>query len=154
MSAQTAARLRVADEGRQFKDGDDDPQGRGFWTHWIFDLRAKTSGQDLSVASDMLELGTRSIATFTRVTWLPRGASAPRARGVVVAFHRCRDDPDGEHGWLRGDGSTMVKENYTRWWAPYRDNMRASGTWTGSDQFIRATQSTEIGSGDGVRRNP
>ncbi|KAJ7891380.1 hypothetical protein B0H14DRAFT_3428678 [Mycena olivaceomarginata] len=27
----------------------------GFWTHWIFDLRAKTSGQDLSVASDMLD---------------------------------------------------------------------------------------------------
>jgi hypothetical protein len=42
----------------------------GFWTRWIFDHYAKTSGQDLSVASDMLDWDTL-VATFTRVTGFP-----------------------------------------------------------------------------------
>jgi hypothetical protein len=42
----------------------------GFWTRWIFDLCAKTSGQDLSVARDMLNCDTL-VATFTRLVGFP-----------------------------------------------------------------------------------
>ncbi|KAJ7789849.1 hypothetical protein B0H14DRAFT_233434 [Mycena olivaceomarginata] len=74
----------------------------GFWTRWIFDLRAKTSGQDLSVASDMLNWDTL-VATFARRA-SPRCicASRPRSGGRISSMPR---RPDGEHGGARG-GST------------------------------------------------
>jgi hypothetical protein len=43
----------------------------------------------------------------------------------------------------RGDGSTTVKENYTRWWAPYRDDMSERDMdWVRS--IHSCTQSTEM----------
>jgi hypothetical protein len=43
----------------------------------------------------------------------------------------------------RGDGSTTVKENYTRWWALYRDNMSERDVdWVRS--VHPGTQSTEM----------
>ncbi|KAJ7215323.1 hypothetical protein B0H12DRAFT_356024 [Mycena haematopus] len=83
----------------------------GFWTRWIFDHRAETSGQDLNVASDMLDWDTL-VATITRVTGFPAVhlRLAPRSGGRTSLMRR-------RPRVTRGDGSTTVKENYTRRWA-------------------------------------
>ncbi|KAJ7915540.1 NAD(P)-binding protein [Mycena leptocephala] len=95
----------------------------GFWTRWIFDHRAETSGQDLNVASDMLDWDTL-VATFTRVT----GHPAVHLRLAPEEWWSYFIDAD---------------ENYTRWWALYRDGMiERDMDWIKS--IHPGTQSTEM----------
>ncbi|KAJ7041983.1 NAD-P-binding protein [Mycena alexandri] len=93
----------------------------GFWTRWIFDHRAEASGQDLNVASDMLDWDTL-VATFTRVTGHP-AVHLRLAPEEWWSYFIDADVTPMAAAATRGDGSTTVKENYTRWWALYRDGI-------------------------------
>jgi hypothetical protein len=113
----------------------------GFWTRWIFDHRAETSGQDLNVASDMLDWDTL-VATFTRVTGFPAVHLRLAPEEWWSYFIDAETTPMASVA-ARGDGSTTVKENYTRWWALYRDNMiERDMDWIRS--IHPGTQSTEM----------
>ncbi|KAF8191659.1 NAD-P-binding protein [Mycena galopus ATCC 62051] len=113
----------------------------GFWTRWIFDHRAETSGQDLNVASDMLDWDTL-VATFTRVTGFPAVHLRLAPEDWWSYFIGAETTPMASTA-TRGDGSTTVKENYTRWWAVYRDNMiERDMDWIKS--IHPGTQSTEM----------
>ncbi|KAJ7348837.1 NAD-P-binding protein [Mycena albidolilacea] len=92
----------------------------GFWTRWIFDHRAETSDQDLSVASDMLDWDTL-VTTFTRAMGFPAVHLRLAPEEWRSHFIDAEITPMASMA-ARGDGSTTVKENYTRWWALYRDN--------------------------------
>ncbi|KAJ6500777.1 NAD-P-binding protein [Mycena sanguinolenta] len=113
----------------------------GFWTRWIFDHRAETSGQDLNVASDMLDWDTL-VATFTRVTGFPAVHLRLPAEEWWSYFIDAETTPMASTA-THGDGSTTVKENYTRWWALYRDSMiERDMDWIKS--IHPGTQSTEM----------
>ncbi|KAJ7490997.1 NAD(P)-binding protein [Mycena latifolia] len=113
----------------------------GFWTRWIFDHRAETSGQDLNVASDMLDWDTL-VATFTRVTGHP-AVHLRLAPEEWWSYFIDADVTPMAATATHGDGSTTVKENYTRWWALYRDGMiERDMDWIKS--IHPGTQSTEM----------
>jgi hypothetical protein len=107
----------------------------GFWTRWIFD------DQDLNVASDMLDWDTL-VATFTRVTGHP-AVHLRLAREEWWSYFIDADVTPMASTAVRGDSSTTVKENYTRWWALYRDEMiERDMDWIKS--IHPGTQSTEM----------
>jgi len=93
----------------------------GYFARYTFDNRALTSAQDLEVASDLVGW-EYLVSTFTKVTghkaiylrqtmpeWLGNleGVDAP------IANERGRDN----------DGSTTWGENFTGWWAAFRDDI-------------------------------
>ncbi|KAJ7507173.1 NAD-P-binding protein [Mycena galericulata] len=113
----------------------------GFWTRWIFDHRAETSGQVLSVASDMLDWDTL-VATFTRVTGYP-AVHLRLAPEEWWSYFVDADVTPLASTATRGDGSKTVKENFTQWWALFRDGfVEKDMKWIKS--IHPGTQSTEM----------
>jgi hypothetical protein len=92
----------------------------GFWARYTFDNREATSARDLEVASDMVDW-EYLVSTFKVAT----GQNA-------VIVHLTMDDwADLFNGTENpvanerpvGDGSTTWRENFSGWWAMWRDDI-------------------------------
>ena len=104
----------------------------GFFARYAFDHRASVSGKDLEIASDWVGWDYL-VSTFTEVT------------GQKAEYLRQSLDGDGGAGWFGnwlhtdrpvanertyGDGSTTWRENFTGFWAMWRDDVnRRDWTW-------------------------
>ncbi|KAL0568749.1 hypothetical protein V5O48_013237 [Marasmius crinis-equi] len=91
-----------------------------WWVRYTFDHRAETSGQNLKIASEMLQWETLA-QTFTKVTGIP---SIYKRMGVEEYFEtvqRGGDEPmvlaDG------GKGSPSVKETFAGMYRIWRDDL-------------------------------
>ncbi|KAJ7284200.1 NAD(P)-binding protein [Mycena rebaudengoi] len=93
----------------------------GFWGRWIFDHRLATSGQDLKVASDMINWDNL-VSTFTRVTGKPAVHLRLTEDEFWGYFINAESTPMAYDAKI-GDGTPTVKENYTMWYKVYRDDI-------------------------------
>ena len=92
----------------------------GFFARFVFDHRQDTSGQDLHVASDLVDY-PYLIETFTKVT-------GQKAEAVYLTYDEWADcfyNTDipiaGER--TKGDGTTTWKENFRKWYQMYGDDL-------------------------------
>ncbi|KAI0311729.1 NAD-P-binding protein, partial [Amylostereum chailletii] len=95
----------------------------GFFARYTFDHRVPTSGQDLHPLSDIVT-GASLAATFTLVTGKP-AVFAPQTLDAWFANFRDPDAPLAAAEKKKGDGSTTWRENFSGWWATYRDDVLA-----------------------------
>ncbi|KAH9851437.1 nmrA-family protein [Lenzites betulinus] len=89
----------------------------GFWARHIFDQRAETSGQELEVASDWVGWDAL-VATFTRVT----GKKAEYVPLSIDDWFLLFNQED-VRGPLAPGVATSWQDNFSRWWAIYRDDV-------------------------------
>jgi hypothetical protein len=92
----------------------------GFFARYTFDNRKLTSGQDLEVASDMVDWDYL-VSTFTKVT-------GQKAIFVNKTFDEwasglgdTKQPVANERPW--GDGSTTWEQNFRCWWNIFHDDV-------------------------------
>ncbi|KAI0666669.1 nmrA-family protein [Trametes maxima] len=94
----------------------------GFFARYIFDHRAETSAQELEIASDWVDWGYL-VETFEKVT----GQRAEYLPLTVEQWFGIFVDEDVHkpvaYDKTAGEGVTTWKENFTRWWLLYRDEI-------------------------------
>ncbi len=95
----------------------------GFFARHIFDHRADTSARELEVGSDWVDW-PYLVSTFTKVTGKP-AVFLPLALEEWFALWNQEDinRPVANERHGAPDGSTTWKENFTCWWAQYRDDV-------------------------------
>ncbi|TFK82182.1 hypothetical protein K466DRAFT_500761, partial [Polyporus arcularius HHB13444] len=95
-------------------------QDLGFFARYIFDHRAATSREELEVASDWVGWDYL-VQTFTKVTG-KKAEYVPLPIDEWMGLFLGTDHPiANDH--RSGDGSTTWRENSTRWWRLYRDDV-------------------------------
>ncbi|RDX42253.1 NAD-P-binding protein [Lentinus brumalis] len=95
----------------------------GFFARHIFDHRKDTSARELEVASDWVDWPTL-VSTFTKVTGKPAVYVPLTIDGWFVLWDQ--DDinkPLANEKQGVADGSTTWRENFSCWWAGYRDDL-------------------------------
>ncbi|KAH9948542.1 NAD(P)-binding protein [Amylocystis lapponica] len=93
----------------------------GFFARYAFDNRALTSAQDLEVTSDVVGWDDL-VRTFTKVT----GQKAVYLRMTPEEWFenfKGVDAPVANERGPQGDGSTTWAENFSGWWAVFRDDV-------------------------------
>ncbi|KDQ21957.1 hypothetical protein BOTBODRAFT_26361 [Botryobasidium botryosum FD-172 SS1] len=115
----------------------------GWWARYIFDNRAKTSGKDLEVASEIVSW-PHLVETFTRVTGQP-AAYVPL---TLDAYWDTFTNPDIPVANALSGGTTF-RENFSGFWAMWRDDIvKRDMEWIKSvhpgtvslEQWIRETR--------------
>ncbi|THH09181.1 hypothetical protein EW146_g8755 [Bondarzewia mesenterica] len=92
----------------------------GFFARYTFDHRELTSGKDLEIASEMVDWA-HLVDTFVRVTG-QKAVYVPQSIDEWFENFTNTDMPvAGER--VKGDGSTTWKQNFSAWWALYRDDI-------------------------------
>ncbi|OCH95106.1 NAD(P)-binding protein [Obba rivulosa] len=92
----------------------------GYFARYSFDHRAETSGQELEVASDMVGWDYL-VETFRKVT-------GQKAEVLYLSYDEWCANFDGidkpvANERKEGEGATTWRENFSKWWALYRDNL-------------------------------
>ncbi|RPD63751.1 nmrA-family protein [Lentinus tigrinus ALCF2SS1-6] len=95
-------------------------QDLGFFARYIFDNRAATSRQELEIASDWVDWDYL-VKTFTKVTGKKAEYSPVSIDDWMALF--LNTDQSLANEQRRGDGTTTWRENFTRWWHLYRDDV-------------------------------
>ncbi len=92
----------------------------GFFARYTFDNRTSTSGQELSIASDIVGW-EYLVSTFQNVT----GEKAVFVRQSLDDWFANFDGVDKPVANERadGDGSTTWRTNFSGWWACWRDDI-------------------------------
>lgn len=92
----------------------------GFFARYTFDNRTSTSGQELSIASDIVGWDYL-VSTFQHVT----GEKAVFVRQSLDDWFANFDGVDKPVANERadGDGSTTWRKNFSGWWACWRDDI-------------------------------
>ncbi|KAI0317730.1 NAD-P-binding protein [Amylostereum chailletii] len=93
----------------------------GFFARYIFDHPAETSGQNLEVASDMVD-GEYLVRTFTKVTGKP-AVFEPQTTDEWFTNLVDADIPIASGEKAKGDGSTTWRKNFTGWWAAWKEDV-------------------------------
>lgn len=92
----------------------------GFFARYSFDNRAAVSGENLAIVTEMV--GRKElVAAFTKVT----GKKAVTVDLTVEEWFEFLTNVDAPVANERphGDGSTTFRENFTRFWHLYRDEI-------------------------------
>ncbi|RPD53955.1 NAD-P-binding protein [Lentinus tigrinus ALCF2SS1-7] len=94
----------------------------GFFARHVFDNRAATSARELEIASDWVDW-PHLVSTFTNVTGKP-AVYRPLAQDEWFALFE-QDDINRPLANEKkvADGSTTWRENFSCWWAQYRDDV-------------------------------
>ncbi|RDX42240.1 NAD-P-binding protein [Lentinus brumalis] len=94
----------------------------GFFARYIFDRRKDTSARELKIASDWVDWPTL-VSTFTKVTGKP-AVYVPLTTDEWFALWE-QDNVNRPLAKEKQvpDGSTTWRENFTCWWAQYRDDL-------------------------------
>ncbi|KAJ7284945.1 NAD(P)-binding protein [Mycena rebaudengoi] len=92
----------------------------GFWARWAFDHRQETSGKDLEIATEMVQM-SHLVETFTKVTGLP-------AIYIPMTIEQWWDNFTGGEGPIAsereyGDGSVTIKQNMSAMLRLWRDDV-------------------------------
>ncbi len=92
----------------------------GFFARYIFDNRAATSREELEIASDWVDWDYL-VKTFTKVT-------GKKAEYLSLPIDEWMDlflgtDRPLANDQRSGDGTTTWRENFTRWWRLYHDDV-------------------------------
>ncbi|KAH9949545.1 NAD(P)-binding protein [Amylocystis lapponica] len=93
----------------------------GFFARYVFDNRSLTSAQDLEVATEMVSWD-ELVKTFTKVT----GKKAVHLRQTLEEWYQNLkgiDAPIANERGRQNDGSTTWGENFSGWWAAFRDDI-------------------------------
>ncbi|KAJ7782803.1 NAD-P-binding protein [Mycena metata] len=92
----------------------------GFWARWTFDHRSESSGKDLEIATQMVQM-QEVVDTFTKVT----GKPAVYKRLTIDEWWGYFTNWDGPIARERkfGDGSTTVRENLSALLQQSRDDI-------------------------------
>ena len=95
----------------------------GFFARYIFDHREETSARELEIASDWVDW-PYLISTFTKVTGKP-AVFVPLSIDEWFTLWNADDITRPLANELGGtrDGSTTWRENFSCWWAQYRDDI-------------------------------
>ena len=94
----------------------------GFFARHIFDNRPATSARELEVASDWVDW-PHLVSTFTKVTGKP-AVYLPLTQDEWFALWEQDDINRPLANEKRvADGSTTWRENFSCWWAQYRDDV-------------------------------
>ena len=95
----------------------------GSFARYIFDHRDETSARELEVASDWADW-PYLVETFTKVTGKP-AAFVPLSLDEWFALWDAEsiDRPLANERTVAVDGETPWRENFTCWWAQYRDDV-------------------------------
>ncbi|KAI0688758.1 NAD(P)-binding protein [Cytidiella melzeri] len=92
----------------------------GFWARYTFDNRAATSGKDLEVASDMVDW-EYLVSTFKAVSG-EKAVFVDMSMDEWAGLLEGTDRPVANERPF-GDKSMTWKENFTAWWALWRDDV-------------------------------
>ena len=95
----------------------------GFFARHIFDHREETSARELEVASDWVDW-PYLVSTFTKVTGKP-AVFVPLSLDEWFGLWETEgiDSPVANERGTEADGSTTWRENFSCWWAQYRDDV-------------------------------
>ncbi|KAH9948543.1 NAD-P-binding protein [Amylocystis lapponica] len=100
----------------------------GYFARYTFDNRALTSSKDLEVATDMVGWDYL-LDTFTKVT----GKKAVVVHQLLQEWYKnfnTVDVPIANERGFSNDGSTTWAENFSGWWALWRDDIvKRDMTW-------------------------
>ncbi|KAI0700250.1 NAD-P-binding protein [Cerioporus squamosus] len=94
----------------------------GFFARYIFDHREDTSARELEVASDWVDWPAL-VSTFTKVTGKPAVFVPLSMDGWFALWDRDDINKPLANEKQVADGSTTWRENFSCWWAGYRDDL-------------------------------
>ncbi|KAI0705160.1 NAD(P)-binding protein [Cytidiella melzeri] len=92
----------------------------GFWARYIYDHREEVSAKDLEVVSEMVSWD-HLVSAFTAVTGKKAVALYQSTDDWMSNFNGV-DEPVARN-FSRGGGTTTWRQNFTAWWASYRDDI-------------------------------
>ncbi|KAI0700237.1 NAD-P-binding protein [Cerioporus squamosus] len=94
----------------------------GFFARYIFDHREGTSARELEIASDWVDWPTL-VSTFTKVTGKPAVYLPLTSDEWFALWEQDTINRPLANEKQTADGSTTWRENFTCWWAQYRDDV-------------------------------
>ncbi|KAJ7082824.1 NAD(P)-binding protein [Mycena crocata] len=94
----------------------------GWWARWTFDHRVETSARELNVTSDRVTFDD-IVKTFTKVTGQPAVYKRVTMDEWFDLFDAEKMAAPVANELRRGDGSTTLRENFTRFWSVMRDDI-------------------------------